>query len=128
MNGELDDNEDGIHIITTPKFIVDLGIEEENVAWKLSNALYGLKRSPKKWGLTRNGNSKKSISTNRRMGATTVSNNAHMGNVWNVIQHQPEAQTFKLDGLTLLDVDDTFMLAPILTIQATMEAIDEHWE
>ena len=54
LNAELDDKEDGIYIVTPPKFLVELGIEEEHVVWKLNNALYGLKRAPKKWELTRN--------------------------------------------------------------------------
>ena len=59
LNAELNDKEDGIYIVTPPKFLVDLGIEEEYVVWKLNNALYGLKRAPKTWGLTRNGQPKK---------------------------------------------------------------------
>ena len=51
LNAELDDKEDGIYLITPPKFLVDLGIEEEFVVWKLNNALYGLKRSPKNGNL-----------------------------------------------------------------------------
>ena len=54
LNAELVDQEDGVYMVTPPKLLTDLGIEEENVVWKLNNALYGLKRAPKKWELTRN--------------------------------------------------------------------------
>ena len=45
LNAELDDAEDGVYLILPPKFIINLGLEEEGILWKLDYALYGLKRA-----------------------------------------------------------------------------------
>ena len=53
MKMEMDGYEDGAYIITPPKLLVVLGIAQESIVWKLNSALYGLKRAPKTWELTR---------------------------------------------------------------------------
>ena len=45
--------EDGIYLIKPPRYLVELGIEEEGVYWKLNTAMYGLRKAPKKWEETR---------------------------------------------------------------------------
>ena len=53
INADLDGNGDGIYLIAPPKSLVAVGLEEEFAVCKLSNALCGLKRAPKKWEIAR---------------------------------------------------------------------------
>ena len=53
LNAELTDTEYGVYLVVPPKFIINLGLEQEGILWKLDRALYGLKRAPKKWEQTR---------------------------------------------------------------------------
>ena len=53
LNASLNDTADGINIVKPPQFLLDLGIEEPGVYWKLTKAMYGLRRAPKKWQDTR---------------------------------------------------------------------------
>ena len=54
LNAHLVDQEDGIYIVKPPQYLVELGIEEPNIYWKLNRAMYGLRKAPKKWEETRN--------------------------------------------------------------------------
>ena len=53
LNAMLDEGDDGVHIVKPPTFLIQLGIEEEGVYWKLTKAMYGLRKAPKKWEETR---------------------------------------------------------------------------
>ena len=37
-----------------PQYLVELGLEEADIYWKLNRAMYGLRKAPKKWEETRN--------------------------------------------------------------------------
>ena len=129
LNAELNDNEDGIYLVTPPKFLVDLGIEEEHVVWKLNNALYGLKRAPKKWELTRNEQLKKMQFDPEADGSYKFFEQCPNGNnIWKIKLYHPSSNTSELIGLMLLCVDDTFTMAPTSVIQSALAAIHEHWK
>ena len=54
LNAHLVDQEDGIYIVKPPQYMVELGLEDSAVYWKLNRAMYGLRKAPKKWEETRN--------------------------------------------------------------------------
>ena len=45
----LNDEEDGIYIIKPPSFLIEFGLEEPDIYWKLKKAMHGLRKAPHKW-------------------------------------------------------------------------------
>ena len=129
LNAELDDKEDGIYIVTPPQFLIDLGLEQPGIVWKLNNALYGLKRAPKKWEMCRNAELKTMKYDYSDDGSYLWLDQCPSGkNIWEVMRYDATMKTSTLEGMMLLCVDDIFMLAPTKTIQSTLTAIQNKWK
>lgn len=45
--------DDRVVFVRPPKVLIDLGLRDENEMWRLNRALYGLRESPRYWGLER---------------------------------------------------------------------------
>ena len=127
LNSELNDAEDGVYLILPPKFIINLGLEEEGILWKLDYALYGLKRAPKKWERTRDNWLKQlviQLSDECALGYVQCENGK---NVWKILRINPTTGESKLVGLMLLYVDDILIASSTEFIQLTLTVLEAQW-
>ena len=129
LNALLDDDEDGVYLVAPPKFIINLGLEQEGILWKLEHALYGLKRAPKKWEKTRDTwLSQLIIPLNDEDNSVLKFVQCENGkNVWKIIKHNPTTDQNELVGLMLLYVDDILIASSTEIIQMTLAALKAQW-
>ena len=128
LNAHLVDNEDGIYIVKPPQYLVELGLEESNIYWKLDRAMYGLRKAPKKWEETRNAGLEALTVEPKEEGETQLSllQCSNAKNIW-MIRELQEDGSHKMVGKLLMYVDDVLALGPTKIVERVLVQIKEQW-
>ena len=128
LNAHLVDEEDGVYIVKPPQYLVEIGLEEANIYWKLDRAMYGLRKAPKKWEETRNAGLKELTvepKTKDEKQLSLIQCN-HAKNIW-MIRELQEDGTYRMVGKLLMYVDDVLALGPTKVVERVLLQIKEQW-
>ena len=98
--------------------MVELGLEDPNIYWKLNRAMYGLRKAPKKWEEARNAGLKELTVEPKEEGDKQLSlfQCSKAKNIW-MIRELQEDGSYDIVGKLLMYVDDVLALGPTKTVE-----------
>ena len=121
INAHLSDKEDGVYVVKPPQYLIELGLEEPNVYWKLNRAMRGLRKAPTTWEEIRNAGMKELVVEPTEPGDKQLSLTQCLGakNIWVIREHQEDGSVTHI-GKLLMYVDDVLAFGPTKIVEIMM--------
>ena len=113
-------------LVLPPKFLIDLGVCQEDEVWILNKALYGLRESPRYWGQERD---RKLSTLTFRVGKREyfLKQSCIDASLWN-IRRKGSKDSEQSEGLLCTYVDDLLGTSESAILESLFSAVKTLWE
>ena len=118
--------EENVVLIAPPRILIRLGYAKEGEYWTAIRAMYGLRQSPRAWGLHRDLMFEEmEWEADEKLMVFKAADTDP--NVWKLVEAE-EGITPETRGLMLVYVDDLLILGEKALVQATLQRVAKKWE
>ena len=129
LNAPLDNEQDvpTMVVLKPPALLIKTGHVQHNEYYLAQKAMYGLRQSPRCWGLRRDGVLRKMRSEEKHYFVQSAAE----PNLWAILKGDPMeegSQDEQLEGFLLVYVDDLMIVGEASTIQVITKTLQQEWE